>query len=145
MSHMKTLKREDIDPQELERLGTIVDQFNEGSPVAELLGLVLATVRDGGELAFGPLDCHVTTTEAARMLGMSRPHLTKLVDAGDIGADMVGSHRRVRIADVLEFLEQREAARAHLAETFGNVDEHRRALTRRMAGVDDETAQRVGG
>ena len=45
-------------------------------------------------------------------VGMSRPHLVKLVDAGKMPHHMVGSHRRVYLHDLLEFARRRNAERS---------------------------------
>ena len=42
-----------------------------------------------------PVKDLVTSTDAAAMLGMSRPTLMKLVDAGTIDHVRVGTHRRI--------------------------------------------------
>lgn len=50
-----------------------------------------------------------TSTEAATMLGMSRPTLMKLVDAGAVEHVRVGSHRRIPMRAILELQRQRQA------------------------------------
>ncbi|MEQ6902028.1 helix-turn-helix domain-containing protein [Nocardioides sp. YIM 152588] len=50
-----------------------------------------------------------TSTEAATMLGMSRPTLMKLVDAGDVEYVRVGSHRRIPMRAIVKYQRQRQA------------------------------------
>lgn len=49
-----------------------------------------------------------TSTEAATMLGMSRPTLMKLVDAGAIEHVRVGTHRRIPMRAIVEYQRQRQ-------------------------------------
>lgn len=50
-----------------------------------------------------------TSTEAATMLGMSRPTLMKLVDAGVIEHVPVGTHRRIPMRAIAKYQRQRQA------------------------------------
>lgn len=45
----------------------------------------------------------LTTTQAARLLGVSRPHVIKLIDNGILPSHHAGTARRVRAADVAAY------------------------------------------
>ena len=51
----------------------------------------------------------LTTTQAADLMGMSRPMLIKLLDKGELPHYLVGSHRRISQADVNAYIEKRRA------------------------------------
>ncbi len=75
-----------------------------------------------------PAKQEFTTTQAAKILGMSRPTLMRLMAVGRISFRKVGKHHRISAAAIQEFRErQREeddpmAVVAALANKHGNVD-----------------------
>lgn len=52
----------------------------------------------------------VSTEEAAKLLGVSRPHVAKLVDTGKLSARMVGWFRRLNKREVLAYKEHAQHA-----------------------------------
>ncbi len=52
-----------------------------------------------------------TTQAAADYLGMSRPHLIKLLEQGELPFHFVGTHRRIYLKDLKEFEAKRDRQR----------------------------------
>ena len=77
---------------------------------------MLSIVAEGGTAAVVEVDHDLTTQTSADILGVSRPHLIKLLDQGELPYYKVGSHRRLAVADVLDFKRQRETQRQALKE-----------------------------
>jgi excisionase family DNA binding protein len=65
----------------------------------------------------------LTTQEAADLLHVSRPHLIKLLDDGTIPHYKVGTHRRVRIEDILEHREHRAGSRREKLDELMRLSE----------------------
>jgi excisionase family DNA binding protein len=59
-----------------------------------------------------------TTTEAATMLGLSRPTLMKLIETGEIDHVKVGTHHRIPAQAILRFQRARKVRREKAAEVL---------------------------
>jgi excisionase family DNA binding protein len=83
----------------------------------EALRKVVEAMSRGESVTVIPHDKQLTSQEAAEILSVSRPHLIKLLDRGELPFHRVGTHRRIKIEDVLAYRERRDAERrAALAE-----------------------------
>lgn len=58
-----------------------------------------------------PVHSQLTTQEAANILGVSRPHLVKLLDKEHIPYHKIGKHRRIRLDDLLVYKNRRDSKR----------------------------------
>ncbi len=67
---------------------------------------------EGKAVTIAPHDTVMTTQEAADFLGLSRPSLVKLLEEGQIEYSQPGRHRRVRLADLIEYRERIRVLRA---------------------------------
>jgi excisionase family DNA binding protein len=85
--------------------------------IAEKVLALLDAERTTGAVVV-PVKELFTTTEAATMLGLSRPTLMKLIESGEIGHVKVGTHHRVPAQAVLEFQRARAARREQAAEAL---------------------------
>ncbi|WP_367991553.1 helix-turn-helix domain-containing protein [Nocardioides eburneus] len=92
--------------------------------LAGIIRQVLEAMASGGTVTVGSMPDELTTTVAAEQLGVSRTTLMKMINRGDIAAHKVGSHHRLKTADVRAFKRARLARqRAALAELRDLEDE----------------------
>jgi excisionase family DNA binding protein len=78
---------------------------------AKLLIDGLAELAKGHDVRLLPVHAELTTQEAAELLNLSRQYVVRLLDDGKIPSHKVGTHRRVRVADVMAYKQTLEADR----------------------------------
>jgi excisionase family DNA binding protein len=92
-----------------------VSAGDESIELPEALRLVLEQAAHelvrGNRVSLLPLGRMLTTRQAAEMLNVSRPFLIHLLERDEIPFEMVGTHRRVAIEDVLRYRAQRSEKR----------------------------------
>jgi len=93
--------------------------------VYRVLRQVIEAMDQGLAVTVAPQSQTMTTQQAAELLGVSRPTLIRLLETDRIPYERVGSHRRVRLRDVLAYRDQRRA-------------EQYRALEATTVDIDDE-------
>lgn len=102
------------------------EEFTIPQSLAEEVIHMLSEVASGREVSVGAQGEELTTTQAAELLNVSRPHLVKLLEDGEIPFHKAGSHRRVYRRDVLAYKQdqRREAedAMQNLADQAQELD-----------------------
>jgi excisionase family DNA binding protein len=104
------------------RIGRLIgpdgDEVEIPPSVFAALRLVAAAMAQGQAVTVAPHDLELTTQEAADLLHVSRPHLIKLLDKGDLPhhrmSDDPKSHRRVLLKDVMAYRQERQQTRRGL-------------------------------
>lgn len=86
--------------------------------IRHLLQRVLRAVAEGHAVTIMTTPDELTTSHAAALLGVSRPTLMKLVRDGQIPARKVGTHTRLKSADVFRFRRDQQARRRAAFEEF---------------------------
>ncbi len=81
------------------------------SPIYKLLVQILKDLSEGASVALIQDKHGLTTSQASRMLGMSRQFFVNLLEQGDIPHTKVGTHRRVRVGDLLAYKKNRDRNR----------------------------------
>jgi excisionase family DNA binding protein len=120
-------------PEQLEELLTL---FQEGearlvgpqgeqhlvpAPLYGLLRGLLDNLKRGEAVTVLPHDALLTTQQAAQILNVSRPYLYRLIEEHAVPVVMVGSHRRLRIHDVLQLRDQRHQVRRSALDELSDL------------------------
>lgn len=102
-------------------------------PASALAALQVAAeaMAQGNSIVVTPIEAELTTQTAAEILGVSRPHLIKLLDRGELPYHRtgkgVGAHRRVLLHDVLAYRDTRRATRRGLLQELTRASQDARS------------------
>jgi len=91
--------------------------------IGSLVHRLLSEVAQGHAVQLIPVQAELRTQEAADLLGVSRPHLVKLLDEGKLSSWKVGTHRRVKLQDLLAYRDQRDLERQQALQDLADLDQ----------------------
>lgn len=92
-------------------IGDDADVLELPAEAVKLLRDILAAIASGERVSVLTQHAELSTFEAAAILNVSRPYLIKLLDEQHIPSRKVGSHRRVRLDDLMAYKERDDRAR----------------------------------
>src|SRR5258708_39096862 len=113
------LMSEALDRSRVRRIALVEEQA-DGSDSARLevppatlrlLSQILALMARQQTFVLYPESSELTTKQAAEVLGVSRPFLIRVLEAGDIPYRKVGRHRRVLMKDALAYKQSMQVKR----------------------------------
>ncbi|WP_334869370.1 helix-turn-helix domain-containing protein [Nostoc sp.] len=84
---------------------------------------VVHAMASGKAISIIPQQQELTTQQAAEYLNGSRPYLIKLLEQGEIPHIKVGSHRRVRFDDLMNYKQQRDLKRNQLLTELTQISQ----------------------
>ena len=114
-----TLTADKVSADELAQTEEFAQGLPQGSPLAIMLEGLLDAVRRGADVTLLASNKELTPNQAAQLLRVSRPHLVKIMDRGLLAYRLVGSNRRIAMADLLDYIERHERANAHVNQLLG--------------------------
>jgi excisionase family DNA binding protein len=82
----------------------------------KLLMAILEDMAAGRAVTLVPRNAELTTQEAADFLNVSRPFFIQLLEQRKIPFRLVGTHRRVRFEDVLQYKEDIDSKRRNVLD-----------------------------
>jgi excisionase family DNA binding protein len=119
LSQASRLMSEALDHSEARTIA-LVEEKADGSDFARLevppatlrlLSQILALMARQQVFVLYPESSELTTKQAAEMLGVSRPFLIRVLEAGEIPHRKVGRHRRVLMKDILAYRQTMQVKR----------------------------------
>lgn len=92
---------------------------------------VLGRFANGESVVIGSVGTLLTTSQVADFLGVSRTFVIQLIDAGKLGVEYRGTHRRVPLADAARYADDAKREREAKLDAIA-------ALTARTGGYDGD-------
>lgn len=110
-------------------VGPYGDEIELPLSIFQILKQIVYHMMLGRAISIVPVNKELSTQEAADILNVSRPFLVNLLEAGKIPFVRVGTHRRVRFSDLMDYKKRRDEGRqrglaeiAHISEDEGLYD-----------------------
>ncbi|WP_424347337.1 excisionase family DNA-binding protein [Kocuria sp. CH-021] len=124
---MKTISATSVNTSELNQLNDVVREFPEDSVLKQAVEQVSNTVHAGQDVVVAPESDYITPAMAAKLIGVSRVHLYKVLDAGDLAYIMVGRDRRIALGELRDYMIRQDKLRKQVAERFAHPEATRAA------------------
>ena len=117
------------------RTPTLIDANGKELELPEemlaLLSFVMKAWKHGQGITVTVQSQLVTTQEAADLIGCSRQHVVSLMDSGALPGRKIGTHRRIKLEDVLRFIHDEDKRRDQAIDELV-------ALTEEMSGYENQ-------
>lgn len=129
---MQTLEAQRVAKHEVTALSELTESLPETSPLRGFLVEILTSVRNGADISVVAQEQQISPSLASKMLGVSRVHVYKLMDRGDLPFVRVGNDRRTTLAHVEAFKRTQAEARMEMARRAAHPGATREAALRAL-------------
>lgn len=117
------------------RTPTLIDADGKETELPEemldLLSFVMKAWKHGQGVTVTVQSQLVTTQQAADLIGCSRQHVVSLMNSGALPGRKIGTHRRIKLEDVLRFIHDEDKRRDQAMDELV-------ALTEEMGGYENQ-------
>ena len=110
-------------PQPVDGDTVNVEPISLPMSIFRMIVTMLVEMGNGNAVAIVPVNAELTTQQAADLLNVSRPHLVKLLDQNALGYRMVGTHRKLKAREVLNYRTKTAFARSEGLKKMVALDE----------------------
>ena len=104
-------------------VGPMGEQIELPPSVFYLLERVVDVMAQGDAVTVVPIGQKLSTQQAANLLNVSRQYLVRLLEGGHIPFEKAGTHRRLRIQDVLAYKHRRADERKQALDGLAALSE----------------------
>lgn len=119
----RTFSAASATPESLDAFNRFVQSLPRGDAMRSTLEALSKELHAGEDVIFGTPSDALTPNQAARILGVSRAHLYKVLDTGALPFTIVGQRdRRIALADLHAYLAKTEELRRKSAEAAARAD-----------------------
>jgi excisionase family DNA binding protein len=117
------------------RKPTLVDsdgrEIELPAEMLDLLSFVMDAWKRGHGVTITVQSKLITTQEAADLIGCSRQHVVSLMNSGALPGRKIGTHRRIKLEDVLRFIQEQDKHRDAVMDDLV-------ALTEEIGGYENQ-------
>lgn len=99
------------------------EQVTVPADLAQIIHNIVLAMASGDRISVATLPEELTTTVAAKQLGVSRPTLMKMINNDEIASYKVGTHHRLLAVDVEEYKRQRLQRQREAFDKLRELDE----------------------
>ncbi|MFI7066533.1 helix-turn-helix domain-containing protein [Kribbella sp. NPDC050124] len=120
------------------------DQIELPEALHKVLLQAVAALAAGKAVTISPTMPKLTTQQAADLLGVSRPTVIRLIDAGELACERIGNRRKILLRDLLAYREARRQRQYQaIADTSVDVseDEDPAAVNERLKRIRKQRAE----
>lgn len=113
----------ETDTETIQRLESLLSQAHpklvgiDGEEIAlpdsvyQAFRQIIHMMAAGQTISLVSYEHHLSSQEAANLLNVSRPYLYTLLDQGEIAYIKIGTHRRIRFEDLMQYKQKRDNQR----------------------------------
>ncbi len=102
---------DDGKPSRPRLVSSVGEEIELPESVFYILRQLVHDLAQGNSVTIVPIHKELTTQEAADILNVSRQYLVELLSAGNIPFTLVGTHRRIRFGELMDYKERRDTSR----------------------------------